>query len=85
MHFENICVCMFDVSLLSQGSDFIFLSEQFQITLHKRDSVPMQSQTHPVKSQTSNSCVQDLSHNSRVRVGCWEVSVEMWGLPVCHL
>jgi hypothetical protein len=84
-YFESFCVYMYDVSSLSREFNFSFLKEQFQIALHKRDSVPMQSQTHPVEPQTSNACVEDLSHNSRVGAGCREVCVEMWGLPMRHL
>jgi hypothetical protein len=64
------------------------LSKCFVVILHVgaktcRNTLP--SRTHPVKSQTGNACVQDLSHNSRVGIGCRKIGMEVWRLPMCNL
>lgn len=39
--------------------------------------------THPWKSNTSNGSTQHISHDSRIRVGSWKISMESRTVPMC--
>jgi hypothetical protein len=79
-----MCTCLYILYLtLPPGVNPVAVSKY--LSIYKHAAIPMRLLPHPVKPQTGNASVQNLSHNSRVGIGCREIGVEMWRLPVCHL